>query len=334
MSDRSKFLAENADEDATARLLHLAGPRVTAPADRAERVRSTVHSAWQTRTRHRANRRRGLLAIAWLGATASVAIIGSGALVERTTLPLGDPVAVVEQIDGSLQIRPEHTVRIGEWVETGRDSRLALRFGDAVSVRLDIRSRVRALSPNAIELTAGAVYVDTELEHGGFEVRTPLATARDLGTQFEVRLIDASLRLRVRTGVVRLSDRTRSISGNPGTEIMLSASEASSRQIAVHGPEWEWTARLSPPLATQGMSLATFLARMAREQGWTVEYSDAEMSRRAARTILHGSLGGVAPLEAVEVAIVTSGLRHRFDNGSLIVLPADAQNAQGEAVAR
>jgi ferric-dicitrate binding protein FerR (iron transport regulator) len=315
-------------------LLHLAGPRLTAPADRAQRVRSAVHSAWQTRTRRRANRRRGLLVIAWLGAAASVAIIGSGALVERTALPLGDPVAVVDQIDGSSNLRREDTVRMGEWIETGHDSRLALRFGDAISVRLDKGSRLRAISPNAIELTAGAVYVDTELEHGGFEVRTPLATARDLGTQFEVRLIDASLRLRVRTGVVQLSDRTRAISGNPGTEITLSATEASSRQIAVHGPEWEWTARLSPPLATQEMSLATFLARIAREQGWTVEYSDAEMSREAARTLLHGSLGEVAPLEAVEVAIATSGLRYRLDNGLLIVLPADARDAKGEGVAR
>ena len=72
---------------------------------------------------------------------------------------------------------------------------------------------MRPLSPSEIELSAGAVYIDTGSESARFAVRTPLATARDLGTQFEVRLLDDTLRLRVRSGIVELKDGVRAAGG-------------------------------------------------------------------------------------------------------------------------
>lgn len=326
MSDFHTPLSTNADEDATVRLLHVAGPRVPVSSERADRVRSAARVAWQGQTRRRAIRKRALVAATLAAAAAVVVLLGRG---ERSQphIAVGDPVALVEQVDGIAELQPEDAVRIGEWIETAVESRVALRFDDGASVRIDSGSRVRALSSSVIELAAGAVYLDTGSERSGFEVRTPLATARDIGTQFEVRLIDESLQLRVRTGMVQLTDRARSMSGRPGTEIVLSATGAVSRPIAAYGSEWEWTTRVSPPIVMEGMSLASFLQRVAREHGWTVEYRDPALRREAEGIVLHGSVSGLAPQEAIEVAIATSGLRHRLENGTLIVLRAEGQEA-------
>jgi ferric-dicitrate binding protein FerR (iron transport regulator) len=238
--------------------------------------------------------------------------------------PLGEPVAVVEAVDGTFSgLQRADAVHVGQWIETGSAARVALRFGRDSSVRIDLNSRLRALSSSIIELTSGAVYVDTGQEHRSFEIQTPLGTARDLGTQFELRLAGQLLRLRVRTGLVELMDHARSISGRAGTEITLAAGGTVTRAIAPNSPEWAWVNRVSPPLKMEGVSLAAFLASVAREQGWTVAYADPALARKAETTILHGSATDLSPHEAVEVAIATSGLRHRLSNGSVVVLAAD-----------
>lgn len=325
MSDHMTLPSELEEEDVTVRLLHEAHPRAAVSTARAERVRSAVREAWHAETRRRASRRRVAIALS-LAAALVLIVAGRGTFVERT-VSLGDPVATIEQLDGASSRQRNGRVRIGEWIETGAESRIGLRFGDGTSVRVDTQSRVRALSPAVIELSAGAVYVDTGSERRAFEVRTSLATARDIGTQFELRLIGDSLRLRVRTGIVELTNGARTVSGRARTEITLSANGAVSRPIAAHGAEWSWTTRVSPLLEMEGMSLASFLERVAREQGWTVEHRDPATARDAERIILHGSVSGLTPHEAVEVAIATSGLRHQFEGGSLVVLREDARAA-------
>ena len=185
------------------------------------------------------------------------------------------PRRVTDTSDGAAtaSLARNESIRTGEWIETDGRARVALRFSDGTSVRLDVGSRARPLSASVIELSAGAVYVDTGRESGRFEVRTAVATARDVGTQFEVRLLDRTVRLRVRTGVVELRDGARSVSGRGGTEITLSDSAAVSRPIPAYGSEWEWTARVSPGLDIEGLTLSIFLERIAREHGWTLHYS-------------------------------------------------------------
>jgi hypothetical protein len=78
-------------------------------------------------------------------------------------------------------------------------------------------------------------------------------------------------------------------------------------------------ASVAPPIPLEGSALADFLSRLAREQGWSVTYGDAVAAGEAKRTILHGSVAGLTPTEAVAVAIRTSGLTHRVDRGELIV---------------
>ena len=265
-------------------------------------------------------------------------IVGRTIRVDRSeaTIAPAAIVATIERIDGTPRretgtgaasaIAPNEPVRTGEWIETDGSARVALRFAEGTSVRLDSGSRARPLSRSAIELQAGAVYVDTGRPSGDFEVHTPIAIARDIGTQFEVRLIDAALRLRVRSGIVELRAGGRSVSGRGGTEVSFSATDTVTRPIATYGPEWAWTARLAAPLEIEGVALSAFLERIAREHGWRVRYADTALAAEASRIVLHGSVKGLAPGAALDVAVTTSGLRHRLENGELTVFRGSDAN--------
>lgn len=323
----------DADEEAAVRLLRLAGGRPPVPSDRAARVRAAVHARWRAGTRRRTAFRRGAYVFVCLAGAAVLALAARFYPVDRRATAPGEEVALVEEVDGTPQLIAntgaaparvrlfrDQAVRTGEWIETDPHARVALRFSDGTSVRLDVGSRARALSARAIELAAGAAYVDTGSESGRFEVRTPVGTARDVGTQFEVRLLERTVRLRVRTGVVELSDGGRSVSGRAGTEITFSAGAVSSRPIGVQGSEWEWTTRVSPALDIEGMALSVFLERLAREHGWTLHYADPALESEASDIILHGSIEGLGPREAIEVAIAASSFSHRLEAGKLVVL--------------
>jgi ferric-dicitrate binding protein FerR (iron transport regulator) len=325
VSDRRDDWSDATPEDEAGRLLRFAGPRVEVSASQTERARSVVRASWQRRLARRRGRRRAAIATILFGAAAVLLVAVSRAPTDQRPATPGVAVARVEQVHGGLRVQRGDPVRTGDWIETDAASRVALRFDDGTSVRLDAASRVRALSAREVELTAGAVYVDTGGEHGRFIVRTPLATARDVGTQFEIRLVEETLRLRVRTGVVELHDAGRRLSGRAGTEIMLSSAAAVSRPIAIHGPDWEWASRLAPEPPMDGSSLAEYLRRLAREQGWSVEYADGALARAAEDIILHGAVAGLAPSDRVAVAVAASGLQHRLESGRLIVSQGDSR---------
>jgi ferric-dicitrate binding protein FerR (iron transport regulator) len=307
-------------EETTARLLQIAGPRPAVPADSAERVRGAVYRHWVEERRRRALRRRVAASIGALATAAAIAIAVWG-LRPATPLMLApaEIVATVEQIDGEAPIRAGEAVHAGAWIDSGPATRARLLLNDGTSMRLDTSSRARLLSPAVIELAAGAIYLDTGTDSNGLEIRTPFGTVHDVGTQFEVRLAQSSLRLRVRTGLVELRHDGRSISARPGMEVTIAAGEAITRTFPAHGPEWQWAARLAPVFHTDGRPLADFLEHLSREQGWTVRYADGGLARDASGIILHGSVNGLQPDEALAVALRTSGLTHQLHDGELLI---------------
>jgi ferric-dicitrate binding protein FerR (iron transport regulator) len=333
MSERDPHADDAAEEAAMMQLLRMSGARSSMPAFREARVRAAVHSRWQAHARRRTVRTRVLIASLSLAAVSALVVVaGRISAPEQPHATIGAIVATVEQIDGSPRVRGtasgslaknlahKDPVRTGEWIETDAGARVAMRFADGTSVRLDVGSRVRPVSAGVIELSAGAVYVDTGQESGRFEVRTPVATAHDIGTQFELRLIERGVRLRVRTGIVELRDGARSVAGRSGTEVTFSDTGAVSRPIAAHGSEWDWTAAVSPALKIDGLALASFLEGMSREHGWALVYGDPSLSREAAGIVLHGSVEGLSPRDALDVALRTSGLQYRLADGELVVL--------------
>jgi ferric-dicitrate binding protein FerR (iron transport regulator) len=325
---------ETTNDEAMVRLLRTAGPRSLVPRERNARVRVAVHREWQAVTRRRIVRRRALAGsmaiLAAAAASALILMVPDDVVVNRPAPSRGKEVAVVDRVEGTPQLAADASlqpgrlssgdrIHEGQWIETGGHARVAMRFDDGTSVRLDVASRARVISASQVELSAGGIYVDTDRQ-GGFEVLTRFATARDVGTQFEVRLHDRAVRLRVRSGMVELRDGARLVSGRAGSEVTLSASGAESRPIPLYGPDWAWTAGLAPRLEIEGVPLDRFLADLSREHGWTLHYADPKLAREASTIVLHGSVDGLAPREALRVAVLTSGLRHRLEDGELVVL--------------
>ena len=328
------------EEDVTAQLLRLAGAPPDPPAERTERVRQVVHREW------RASRRGPMIRRGAAAATALLAVAAGLVITIRMDppRPVAPPpsersLAIAERIQGRpLVLRQREgrgdpqplsvstSVDTDDVIETGDAARAALRATDGSSVRIDQSSRVRLVAPAVIELIAGAVYVASSDGSRGFEVRTPMGVVRDLGTQFEVRLSNSSLRLRVRAGTVEIHRGATVTAAAAGTEATVTTSGVAIQQVPAYGSEWAWTADVAPAFAIEGRPLGAFLEHTAGEQGWTLRYDDPTVADAARRITLHGSVEGLGAEDALGVALATSGLQYRLRAGELLVSrPADAR---------
>jgi hypothetical protein len=329
---------EETDEEMTARLLRLGGLRPDAPPDREARVRRAFLDECRAVAHTRKVRRRMMAAAALLPLAAALVLILRIGLTRESPVPVAQIVATVERLEGDAARRKDadhangandatsplrlalgDAVQAGDQIEAGAGGRVGVRLASGASVRFDHASRARLVSPHRIELEAGALYVDSGPDSPGLEIATPFGLVRDIGTQFETRLAGASLRVRVRSGIVEVHRGAEVSSARPGTELTLGSGPVASRPIATYGVEWAWMARVGPPFDIEGRSLATFLEHVCREQGWTLVYDDPRLAREASGIMLHGSTAGLSPSDALAIVLNTSGLTHRLEDGELEV---------------
>ncbi len=268
----------------------------------------------------------------------------------------GDPVAMLEVVRGSVWSSPQPydatsttlaandsgssllTLSAGQPIHAGTvlttvaqatgdaPGRAALRLAGGQSLRLDIDSQVRVDSDLGIELQRGAIYIDS---NGGasVEVRTSLGVVRDIGTQFEVRLEEGSpdgpaVRVRVREGSVVLETGHASHHAALGEELSFDSGGSLSRTTsAIHGSHWDWVLDTATTPSVAGLSLDDFLGWVSREGGWHVRYADSDIAEAAAETMLHGDVENLSVTEAVSMALDSSNLEYRLEDGDLVVGP-------------
>lgn len=312
------------NDDPTPRLLHLTPPRAGVADDRRDRVHGAVRAEWLAASeRHRerivARRAAAAVAAALLATAAALLVAVRLRSIDSMTITGAPALASVERTEGRGTVTAGDAVAAGQWVQTGSADRVSLRLSDGTSARLDSNSRVRIRSQALIELSTGGVYIDSAGAPGGLEVQTPLGTARDVGTQFEVRVQDAALRVRVRSGSVELRHGSTAQTASAGTEVRIEGSRVASGPVPPYGADWDWVSAVAPPFAIEGRPLAAFLQHLAREQGWTLQYADAALAARAPAIVLHGSVEALTPREALDVALTSSGLGYRLESGRLLV---------------
>jgi ferric-dicitrate binding protein FerR (iron transport regulator) len=314
------------EEDVTAELLRLAGAPADPPAERAARVRAAVHREWRVGRRRRAVRRNIIVAVIGVAALLTIAVAISRP--RSDVRPSGLTLATAQRVQGKPQIirQPDRVtllafmpLHMNDVIETDDQSRAAVQMADGSSLRIDRASRVRVAEPRVIDVIAGAVYVATADGSPGFEVRTPIGAVRDIGTQFEVRLRENALRLRVRTGRIEIHRGGTVDTAAAGTEATVTSSGMTIRRIPAYGSEWDWTADVAPSFAIEGRSLHSFLEHITTEEGWTLRYADPDLADAAARIVLHGSVEGLKAEEALGVVLPTSGLDYRLREGELLV---------------
>lgn len=313
-------------------LLRLAGPREAVPAERTLRVRGAVHAEWRRATRVRARRQVVRWSLGACAVAAAVAFAVRGGVrpvrvapdprIELASIKMlrGHVGPIAASRNGAFPVawHVGDRVRSGEGIDTTGGGGAALRLARGAVVRVDGGTRMRLLSEDTIALDAGAVYVDAGVDPRAVEVRTPLGVARDIGTRFEVRLGESSLRVRVRDGLVRLTQGDQSHNAARGEEVTLSQNGALVRRtVPLFGPEWAWTLAAVESFALEGRTLREFLAWITEENGWRLAYADATVRDKAAKTVLHGSIDGLSPEDALMAVLPASGVGHRLEDGVL-----------------
>jgi ferric-dicitrate binding protein FerR (iron transport regulator) len=326
------------ERDDIAALVRLAGRRRTVPRDRANRVRAAAWTQWNHEVRRR-SRNRYIWTAAVLAVAASVVLV-----INLRTLPFGngaaggsDATMLVESLSGAAwtsgtidgDASPLRALEVGAGllpgaeVMTSEEGRAAIRLATGHSLRLDASTRVRVLAAGSLALNRGGIYVDSGLDTAtasSIDVHTPLGVIRDIGTQFEVRLEDEALRVRLREGAVVVRHDEQAHEVRAGTEFHLDPDGfVSRREIPTHGAEWEWVVGVTPMLDLEGRTARTFLGWVARERGWTLAFADEIVARSAGEIVLGGSAAQLTLEEALDAVLPTCRMTYRIDDGVLLI---------------
>jgi ferric-dicitrate binding protein FerR (iron transport regulator) len=310
------------DEDLDlAELIRAAGARTRPAAGAAAEVRSALESEWRGLV---AGRRRRRTFAGW----AAAAGVGVAALALWTArplyLPTGDPFATLARVEGQVEYRGASdpgwisvtsslNLKSGDALRTVGIGRVALTLASGLDVRLDSGTQLAFVDSSHVALDHGAVYVDSgaagDARRRDLQVATPLGDISHLGTQYEVRLDDGSLRVAVREGRVKVGIKGTTVLANAGELIRVADSGVSRTVLPRSSDQWSWVGAITPPFPIEGKSVAEFLTWAGRETGRSIDYASPEVSRQAHGIVLRGSVAGLTPDQAVSAVLSTTPLR-------------------------
>jgi ferric-dicitrate binding protein FerR (iron transport regulator) len=313
-------------------LIKLAGERDMPSREGMDRARIAAQESFRRMLDERPRAKRSRLRSAWgFGLAAGVAAVvlysgiqrpASTSQVQVASVAAFEGVATLLHPGGETAVLAAAPIHSGTTLVT-REGRIALTFGDTVSLRADRHTRLRFDGRERITLFEGALYVDS----GGvnavpaLRIGTPAGEVRHVGTQFQVSVSGETTQVRVREGRVLL---TRAAGAQAdivtGDEVRVRGEDLEWRHaLPSFGPDWEWSATIAPPLSIESRPLSEFLSWMVREQGWQLRYGDQALQASAQDIRLHGSLEGLAAGAMLERVSLVTGVPLRADGGVLWV---------------
>lgn len=324
---------ENAGgRDPLEKIFLLAGRRKPVDPARARAIEQRTHERWQLMLarRHAAQRRRSFRLIGG-GLVLAASIAAAGIFMSRlmTDAPM---VATVVNVLGTPETGARGNVmttlevgtelHAGSVLETAEGDGVALHLASGHGLRLAAASRVR-IETDAVVLDAGAVYLDSGdgQRVSPIEVRSRLATVRELGTQYMVELTARSLDVSVREGAVHVAQGNVVTTASAGELLQLDPSGRVQRQpVPEYGEHWAWVTELAQAPDLERLTLAEFLRWLAREQGWRLEFAMPELAGYAGKVELHGSIEGLSGEDALSVVMRSTGWRYRLESGVLTIV--------------
>ncbi|HEY7753662.1 MAG TPA: FecR family protein [Steroidobacteraceae bacterium] len=313
------------------KVLKAAGPRERPPVEIERAMRENLRQEWRSvvAERHGRQRRVALALAAGVMATA----IGAWLVVPNFTAP-AQAVGTVALTTGGLHAKsgrfgsweravPGAPVMTGQTLATEPTGRGAITLAGGISARLDQATRIGVAAADRLVIERGAVYVDAGADAAAaapLEIVTAAGSVRHVGTQYEVRVLEGGVRVRVREGTVEW--RTGSgpaTSGRAGEQLTISDSRIERGRVEPHDQAWDWVAAAAPGIDVEGMSLTGFLDWAARELGRRVEFTTPEVAREAAAVVLHGSVAGLSPPEALQAVLATTRMQASLTDGLIVV---------------
>jgi FecR protein len=284
------------------------------------RIRAAAAAEWRQTVRPRPRWKlagRSLLA-AGLSAAIIVALVLLRPFAKETIVGV-----VVRAESGDLlsrrQLLPDQRHAAGAALHTGEEllarGPVLIELAGGGTLRVAGGARLQTIAAGVVALQEGEVYVDLPPAFTrGFVVRTPLGLIEHLGTQFDVA-VNRNLRIRVREGSIRLRRGTGTQTAAAGTELIVPPTGPTAKySIATHGAEWSWIEALEPDYIIENRRLMEFLQWTARETGRRVSFTDDHARDVAEHTLLHGSVSGMRPREALETVFATTSLRYDLED--------------------
>ena len=314
--------------DPSEKLIQATGPRPAVPEETARKVRAAVHRHWRdtVEQNRRPNRVRTVITLA----AAAIILLAVSLGVWNLFRPAGDSRSpfVVQAVSGTTSLAVGDTLEFGSDLTTPADGGLAIGAGPGQSVRLDSGTTVRLLASDSLTLSRGAVYVDSrstgENSLPALTIGTLLGDFREIGTQFEIRLSEDTVRARVREGRITVEHAGEDLQVVAGQEMEINyRGELQHGTIDPASSEWGWIGELAPMMEIEGRPVGEFLDWIARERGLQLTFEDPALYVTAAETGLNGSIDGMSLDQALEAVLPTCGMTHHIQNGTLTLLRAD-----------
>ena len=321
------------ETDLVEMLLRKAGRRVEPPDAAYQDVLAAASAAFHRKAGQRRQRR-------WLAAAAAASIaVAIGLAVQWQAPGSRRDVAAIERVVGGVELahgdgwKPLDerggSLGTGRRLRTRADGRVALALAGVGSLRLAGDTEVLLDGERRLFVQHGTVYVDSGSPPAGgrVEIVTPAGTARDVGTQFELQVAGARLRLRVREGSVAIDRGGRSLMGAAGEQLVIDDMGGVSRStIEPASDAWAWAEALAPLPDIDGRPAAQLIRWVARETGRNLRYESPAIEERAGSVILHGDIRHLPPLAALEAMLATTDLEYVLDGDTIEI------RARGEPV--
>lgn len=310
------------DEAQIAELLQKIGARPQPDAAAMARARAEVHGAWRESVAQTASRRqqwRYLAAAASVVLALAVALVLPGDPDREMTRKLAQSVvdggtleyqaAAAASGDTWMPVHERTMLAPGDTVRSAADGYGALALADGARLRLDRGTQLDLQAPGEIFLHRGAIYVEAP-GASTLAVHTARGVARDIGTRFEVRLVDDGWRVQVREGRVVVNDRNTGSAVADAGESLLARDDGFAREIVSStDSSWQWTHSAMPPMAIEGATLRAYLDWWSKESGLAVRFERPIDSTIAGQTQLHGSLDGLTIEQGFSAVTAGAGYR-------------------------
>jgi hypothetical protein len=266
-------------------------------------------------------------------AVATITALLAGPLLNRP----GAQVATLAYTSGEIRVKDNwlggwriigvgDALAAGESLKTGPGGRASLLLVSGVSARLDGDTRIKLKGTERLKIKRGALYVDTSRAAAGaagFEVVTKAGSVRHFGTQCELRLTGSRVSLRVREGRVEWRNGKGASTGGAAGEQLVIGQDGVVRRGAAQGfgASWDWVAAAAPAIDIDGLTLAAVLNWAGGELGRDIVFTDDGIESEADRIIVHGSIGGLTPMEALEVVLATTRFQAVAVDSRIVVGP-------------
>lgn len=315
--------ASRDEDESLGQLLREVGARDVPSTAAMNEVRQAVHAEWRSVAVQRQRRN-------WFVGTGIAAGIAAVAVAVTVSLrfvsgPV-EPIAAVARVEGVLEVAVNGG---GEWrplpagspltkgvmLRTDEGTRAALNLDHGISLRIDADSLVTLKGADHIALNSGAVYVDVDPRtrmnpqavSPTLVIETTYGSVRHFGTQYEVRALRNGIEVSVREGRVEIANANHRHEGAVGEQLLIGREGVTARAtVSPQDARWQWATNIAPAFDIERQPLSQFLEWVARETGKHLAYTSPAVRARAEQLILRGSVGDLAPEQALVAVLATT----------------------------